>query len=305
MKMRVWPARALAAAILASSLPAAATPVAKRDLSEDEKLDYSVAESEAIVDGTILEVVDALVPNPVSHSLGPYRYLLVQPKRWLKGSLPKGSLPLKPIAVGFSDAESPIFRDVRGWAASETDELVLFVRRVSSSDPPATPAVKSNLPKIEWVVEDSPYQYERGVLRVRPGDDLAVQQKMDDMAKARSLESLVSRSTLTFLGTPLGEGACRVAGRENTCTRVRIDRLLVGSTMSSEVLLYGLFNDPLPASQSLFFVKETPDESYEVLSFRAGVMPVVNGKVAAIGKPLNDVVGRIKIVARASHGPGD
>ena len=67
----------------------------------------------------------------------------------------------------------------------------------------------------------------------------------------------------------------------------------------------GIFDGPIPSGQSIYFLRQTNDDSYEILSFHAGVMPVENGKVEPLGKPLNDVLGHIKTVVRATRGPGD
>jgi hypothetical protein len=245
--------------------------------------------------------VDAMVPSPGAAKLSGYRYVLIQPKKWLKG----GSSPAKTVVVGFGDGTDDLYQTIRGWAGSETDEVLFFLHKLGKGESFPAPAALSHLATVDYVLEDSPYQYERGAMKVGPGDDIRIDDRMRAAAQSRSLDSLVVRSSLTLLGTTLGEGDCKIAGRGDHCARVRIDRLLAGSTMAGEIPVYGVFEGPVPRGQSLFFLRETPDESYEILSFRAGVMPVENGKVEALGKPLNDVIGRIKIVARATRGPGD
>ena len=296
--MRLWPLLAAGIAVSAavSNLHAEAI---KRDLTDNERLDYSVAESQTIVRGQLLEVVDALVPEPGSSKLETYRYAVVQPKKWLKGSAPN-----KAFAVGFAADAADLFQTIRGWAG-ESDEVVLFLHKLGKAELFPAPAAGSRLATVDYVVESSPYLYERGALKVGPGDELRIDDRMLAAAQSRSLDSLVVRSSLALLGTTVGEGLCRIQGQDNHCERVRIDRLLAGSTTAGEIPVYGVFEGPVPRGQSLFFLRQTNDDSYEILSFRAGVMPVENGKVAPLGKPLNDVIGRIKIVARATRGPGD
>jgi len=302
--MKAWPFLA-AGLSLALAAPVARAEAVKRDLTENERLEYSVAESQTILRGKLLEVVDAMVPAPGAAKLTSYRYALVEPQKWIKGSPTwvKGQSQNKPVVVGFSDASADLFQTVREWAGS-SDALLLFLRKNDASFP--APAGASKLPGVDYVLEDSPYLFQRGLLKVNPGDETAIDERMKASAASRSLDSLVIRSSLTLLGTSLGDGDCRIAGHgDRTCTRVRIDRLLAGSTMAGEIPVYGVFDGPLPRGQSLYFVRETPDDSYEILSFRAGVMPVENGKVEPLGKSLNDVIGRIKIVARETRGPGD
>jgi hypothetical protein len=297
--MKVWPLLAVALAL--SPVPSAApAEVIKRDLTDNEKLDYSVAESQAILRGKLLEVVDAQVPQAGSSKLATYRYVLVQPKKWLKGT---GAT--KPIAIGFADGGEDLFRTIRAWAGTETDEVMFFLHKLGKGETFPAPSALSRLATVDYVLEAGPYQYERGAMKVGPGDDIRIDERLEGAAKSRSLDSLVVRSNLTLLGTAVSEGDCRIAGRGDRCTRVRIDRLLAGSSVDSEIPVYGVFEGPIPGGQNLFFLKLTPDESYEILSFRAGVMSVENGKVGSLGKSLNDVIGRIKIVARATRGPGD
>jgi len=296
--MRLWPF--LAAALALSAAPSAARAEIKRDLTDSEKLDYSVAESQAIVRGKLLEVVDAQVPQAGGAKLVSYRYVLVQPQKWLKGAGAN-----KPIAIGFGDDGEDLFRTIRSWAASETDEVMLFLHKLAKGESFPAPSALSHLASVDYVLEASPYQYERGAMKVGPGDDIRIDERLEGAARSRTLDSLVVRSSLALLGTKVAEGECRIAGRGQTCARVRIDRLLAGSTVDAEIPVYGVFEGPIPNGQNLYFLKQTPDDSYEILSFRAGVMQVENGKVERLGKSLNDVIGRIKIVARATRGPGD
>ena len=296
--MRLWPF--LAAALALSAAPSAARAEIKRDLTDSEKLDYSVAESQAIVRGKLLEVVDAQVPQAGGAKLVSYRYVLVQPQKWLKGTGAN-----KPIAIGFGDDGEDLFRTIRSWAASETDEVMLFLHKLAKGESFPAPSALSHLASVDYVLEASPYQYERGAMKVGPGDDIRIDERLEGAARSRTLDSLVVRSSLALLGTKVAEGECRIAGRGQTCARVRIDRLLAGSTVDAEIPVYGVFEGPIPNGQNLYFLKQTPDDSYEILSFRAGVMQVENGKVERLGKSLNDVIGRIKIVARATRGPGD
>lgn len=296
--MKLWPFFAAALALCAA--PSAAPAEIKRDLTDSEKLDYSVAESQAIVRGKLLEVVDAQVPQAGSAKLASYRYVLVQPKKWLKGAGAN-----KPIAIGFGDDGEDLFRTIRSWAASETDEVMLYLHKLDKGESFPAPSALSHLASVDYVLEASPYQYEHGALKVGPGDDIRIDERLEGAAKSRTLDSLVIRSSLALLGTKVAEGDCRIAGRGQTCARVRIDRLLAGSTVDAEIPVYGVFEGPIPSGQNLYFLKQTPDDSYEILSFRAGVMQVENGKVEPLGKSLNDVIGRIKIVARATRGPGD
>jgi hypothetical protein len=296
--MKIWPF--FAAALALSAVPWAARAEIKRDLTDNEKLDYSVAESQAILRGKLLEVVDAQVPEAGSSKLASYRYVLVQPKKWLKGV---GTS--KPIAIGFRDDGEDLFRTIRSWAASETDEVMFFVHKLGKGETFPAPAAVSRLATVDYVLEAGPYQYERGAMKVGPGDDIRIDERLEGAARSRTLDSLVVRSSLALLGTKVSEGDCRIAGRGETCARVRIDRLLAGSTIDAEIPVYGVFDGPIPSGQNLFFLKLTPDDSYEILSFRAGVMSVENGRVEPLGKSLNDVIGRIKIVARATRGPGD
>jgi hypothetical protein len=294
--MKTWPLLA-AGLSLACAAPSPVASAIKRELTDNERLEYSVAESPYILRGQLLEVVDAMVPVAGQSKLATYRYALVQPQKWIKGAA-----LTKPVVVGFNDDTADLFQTVRGWAGS-TDEVVFFLEK---PDKFPAPAPSWRLSPVDYVVEDSPYLYQRGMVKVGPGDELAIDERMRDTQASRSLDSLVVRSTLTLLGTTVGDGDCRIAGRgDQRCARVRIDRLLAGSTTAGEIPVYGVFDGAIPRGQSLFFVRETADDSYEILSFRAGVMPVENGKVAALGKPLNDVIGRIKIVARATRGPGD
>jgi len=296
--MRLWPF--LAAALALSAAPSAARAEIKRDLTDSEKLDYSVAESQAIVRGKLLEVVDAQVPQAGGAKLVSYRYVLVQPQKWLKGAGAN-----KPIAIGFGDDGEDLFRTIRSWAASETDEVMLFLHKLAKGESFPAPSALSHLASVDYVLEASPYQYERGAMKVGPGDDIRIDERLEGAARSRTLDSLVVRSSLALLGTKVAEGECRIAGRGQTCARVRIDRLLAGSTVDAEIPVYGVFEGPVPSGQNLYFLKQTPDDSYEILSFRAGVMQVENGKVERLGKSLSDVIGRIKIVARATRGPGD
>jgi hypothetical protein len=301
--MKAWPL--LAAAIsLAAAAPVARAESIKRELTDNERLEYSVAESPFILRGQLLEVVDALVPTAGGGRLAPYRYALVQPQSWLKGAPPwvKGQPVNKPVVVGFDESSKDLFDTVRGWAAS-TDEVVFFLQKPTNVA--VAPASGSKLPGVEYVLGDSPYLYQHGMMKVGAGDEAAIDAQMKASAASRSLDSLVVRSSLALLGTAVGEGLCRIEGRDNHCERVRIDRMLAGSTMAGEVPVYGLFDGPIPTGQSIYFLRQTNDDSYEILSFRAGVMPVENGKVEPLGKPLNDVIGRIKTVVRATRGPGD
>ena len=296
--MKLWPF--FAAALALSAAPSAARAEIKRDLTDSEKLDYSVAESQAIVRGKLLEVVDAQVPQAGGAKLVSYRYVLVQPQKWLKGAGAN-----KPIAIGFGDDGEDLFRTIRSWAASETDEVMLFLHKLAKGESFPAPSALSHLASVDYVLEASPYQYERGAMKVGPGDDIRIDERLEGAARSRTLDSLVVRSSLALLGTKVAEGECRIAGRGQTCARVRIDRLLAGSTVDAEIPVYGVFEGPIPNGQNLYFLKQTPDDSYEILSFRAGVMQVENGKVERLGKSLSDVIGRIKIVARATRGPGD
>jgi hypothetical protein len=301
--MKLWPLLAAGLTlVLAPSLVRAED--IKRELTDNERFDYSVAESRVILRGQLLEIVDAMVPATGAKNLVSYRYALVQPQNWLKGAPTwvKGTPTNKPIVIGFDERSTDLFQTVRGWAGS-TDEVVFFLKK-PAKDPPA-PAASSKLPSVEYVLEDSPYLYQRGVMKVGPGDETAIDERMKATAASRSLDSLVVRSSLALLGTAVGEGACRIEGKDNHCERVRIDRMLAGSTMAGEVPVYGLFDGPIPTGQSIYFLRQTSDDSYEILSFRAGVMPVENGKVEPLGKPLNDVLGHIKTVVRATRGPGD
>lgn len=301
--MKAWPLLA-AAVSLATAAPLARAEVIKRDLTDNERLDYSVAESQVILRGQLLEVVDAMVPVAGAGKLVNYRYTLVQPQSWLKGAPAwvKGTPANKPVVVAFDEGSADLFQTIRGWAGS-SDEIVLFLKKADKAAPSAPAG--SKLATVDYVLEDSPYLYQRGILKVGPGDESSIDERMKSTAASRSLDSLVVRSSLALLGTAVGEGLCRIEGKDNHCERVRIDRMLAGSTMAGEIPVYGLFDGPMPTGQSIYFLRQTNDDSYEILSFRAGVMPVENGKVEPLGKPLNDVLGRIKTVVRATRGPGD
>jgi len=295
--MKAWPFLA-AGLSLVLAVSAASADAIKRDLTDNERLDYSVAESQAILRGQILQLVDAMVPAPGGSKLVNYRYAVLQPLKWIKGTAPN-----KTVVVGFDEGSADLFDTVRGWAGS-TDQVVLFLKKSEAFPaPPASAA--SKLPPVDYVLEDSPYLFQRGIMKVGPGDDLAIDERIKATAASRSLDSLVVRSSLALLGTAVGEGLCRIEGKDNHCERVRIDRMLAGSTMAGEVPVYGIFDGPIPSGQSIYFLRQTNDDSYEILSFHAGVMPVENGKVEPLGKPLNDVLGHIKTVVRATRGPGD
>ena len=301
--MKSWPFLAAGLALVLAASVARAESV-KRELTDNERFDYSVAESQVILRGQLLEIVDAMIPAPGQKSLVSYRYALVQPQSWLKGqpNWVKGTPANKPVVIGFDEGSADLFQTIRGWAGS-SDEVVFFLKK-PDKDAPA-PASASKLPTVEYVLEDSPYLYQHGLMKVGPGDETTIDQRMKATAASRSLDSLVVRSSLALLGTAVGEGLCRIEGKDNHCERVRIDRMLAGSTMAGEVPVYGLFDGPVPTGQSIYFLRQTNDDSYEILSFRAGVMPVENGKVEPLGKPLNDVLGHIKQVVRATRGPGD
>src|SRR5690348_10866092 len=78
--MKAWPFLA-AGLSLALAAPVARAEAVKRDLTENERLEYSVAESQTILRGKLLEVVDAMVPAPGAAKLTSYRYALVAPEK--------------------------------------------------------------------------------------------------------------------------------------------------------------------------------------------------------------------------------
>src|SRR5215831_4943118 len=197
--MKAWPLFAAAISLTAAA-PVARAEAIKRELSNSERLEYSVAESPYILRGQLLEVVDALVPVVGAGKLTPYRYALVQPQSWLKGAPAwvKGQPANKPVVVGFDESSKDLFDTVRGWAAS-TDEVVFFLDKPAKAV--AAPASGSKLPVVDYVLGDSPYLYQHGMMKVGPGDEAAIDAQMKASAASRSLDSLVVRSSLALLGT--------------------------------------------------------------------------------------------------------
>jgi hypothetical protein len=309
---------ALLGLALAAPRGAAAAPAfaPRRDLTDAERLEYSVTESDAVGLGTIRGVVDALIPDPAGGRLVPYRYVVFAPERWLKGGL-----ALAPVAVGFDDPGSPAFAAARARAAADSARVLVFLRRNAAAAPAPPPpagaargrAAKDAAPAVPlgaqpvcaWLVDESPYLYGGGMTSLREGDAEAVLRTLDAAARSRTLESLVVTSTLAVLGTDVGETPCRVGGRDGSCARVRIDQMLAGSTLDAEIPVYSLLPDGVPEGQSLFFVRATGDGPYEILSFSAGVMPVRGGRVEPLGKPLADVQATVLRIVREQRGPGD
>jgi hypothetical protein len=304
----------LAPVLLVSTAAAAGGYEPRRDLTDAERLEYSVAESELVGMGNILGVVDALAAAPGSPHLSPYRYVLLQPEKWLKGDL-----PLRPLPVGFGDPASPVFERLRERAKADSGHVLIFLRRRpglpgAPEEPPKASGKgapkeaasdPTRLPRYEYLVDESPYLYGGGVAGLQPGDEEVVLRTLDEATRSRSMESLVVNSSLAVLGTALGEAPCRVAGRDGECTRVRIDQMLAGSTLDAEISVYSLLPEGVPQGQSLYFLRATADGPYEILSFSAGVMPVVNGRVQPLGKRLEEVQAGILAVVRAKRGPGD
>jgi len=294
---------------------AAAAPFEpRRALTDAERLEYSVTESEAVGIGTLRGAVDALVPPPGGGRPVPYRYVVFEPEQWLKGGL-----PLAAVAVGFGDPASPAFDAARRRAAGDSARVLVFVRRgpgapaaptragrtrnAAAAPAPAPPPGAQ--PACEWIVDESPYRYGGGMKSLAEGDAEAVRSALVEAARARSLEALVVTSTLAVLGTRAGDTPCRVGGRDGDCARVRIDQMLAGSTIDAEIPVYSLLPGAIPEGQSLYFVRATGDGPYEVLSFAAGVMPVRDGKVEPLGRPLAKVQAEILGIVREKRGPGD
>jgi hypothetical protein len=313
-----------------SQIGAAPSWEPRRDLTDAERLDYSVAESELVGIGQVVGVVDALVPPAGAaggRGVGPYRYVVFQPARWLKGAE-----PLAPLAVGFDDPASPVFDRLREHVRADSGQVLIFLRRRAGGAPggepaaepapakaarakargtrelpaPAEPAADpARLARCEWVLDESPYLYGGGVATLRPGDDEVVERTLVDAAHSRTLESLVVTANLACLGTEVGDAPCAIGGRDGRCARVHIDQMLAGSTTDAEVPVYSLLPGGVPAGQSLYFLRQTADGPYEILAFAAGVMPVRSGRVEPLGKPLADVQAAILQIVRARRGPGD
>src|SRR5215470_2976975 len=148
--MKVWPLLA-AGVSLALAAPVARAEAIKRELTDNERLEYSVAESQVIVRGKLLEVVDAMVPVPGAAKLTSYRYALVAPEKWIKGAPAwvKGTSQNKPVVVGFKDGEDDLFQTIRGWAGS-SNAVILFLKKPESTKSFPAPAAGSKLASVDY-----------------------------------------------------------------------------------------------------------------------------------------------------------
>jgi hypothetical protein len=249
--------------------------------------DYTVSKSDAIGVGRILNTRLLSPEPPPGTGIGVLfreaHELTFLPDEWLKGPLP---LITQTVLCSRDRLQT---RDYDTTLDQPIDDTVLIFLRRSGT---------------EWYLFEGRYGYQGGVFRIEPSEVEAIGIDVAEAEKGSSLDSLVARSDLVVVGTPVvgRTEPCRAAGRNANCSLLEIEERLAGVATEQRIAAYGL-HGALPTGRSLYFLRRTEEDVYETVPFYAGVMPIRGHGVDALDMSLSEAGFEIRRIDRVLNTP--
>jgi hypothetical protein len=258
-----------------------------RPLSDGEAWDLTVSRSEAIGIGRIVDTrLLSPEPPPGAGIGGIYREayeLSFLPTEWFKGPLPRTTQTI------LCSRDRLHTRRYDTALDESIDQPVIVFLQQSGAD---------------WYLFESPHGYQGGVFEIDPAelDDLRL--AVAEAQTGSSLDSLVARSDLVVVGTPvLGAASpCRAAGRNAQCSLLEIEDVLTGFTTEKRLVAYGM-HGALPMERSIFFLRLTDEGVYETVPFYGGIMPIQGDRVDFLDMGFSEVDFEIRRIARVLATP--
>ena len=237
-----------------------------RPLTDEELLENSVVEADAIALGTLVNIVGSSAYVEITHQL-------------------QGSLKPEHVEVGIWDEDWPL-SEVLSWLRDGPADVMVFLRKVKPS--------KSD--SRSWVFLSSPFNYRNGIVRAPPPERIWA--PVEIVRKRLSIDSLAARADLVVLGSTGSQGrGCRPYGHSTPCLALRVERVLKGSVHQPEILAYSLVvGDLNPRWRGLFFLKAMQG-AYETIGFSRGALAVQGNRVIPLGLSLEEVTRRIRLQA--------
>lgn len=252
-----------------------------RPLTQDEKLELAVSESDAIGFGYVAAVRETIV-DVVGGTGIPARSLTLRPTEWLWGA-PGGSA----MAVGFSATDhSSLFSELLVASGLDTRPACFFLKHLRSG----------------WALRDYPDPPPLQLLT--QGEAGAMRQRIRRIIALQSPDSLLARADLVVLGVR-GETDARCATSRGVreCAPVSVKEVLAGPSVSDSIVVYGVMLGQMPPGEALYLLRKMPDGLYETVGFRSGSLPVRSGKVERWGLTLEQTRRRA-LAARTARPAG-